>query len=185
MLRELNAGIQALEGAEKLRRETEDAKLRKKHGRGLGALGAWAVGGMSGSGKTEEHLAAEAEVRDFGLYRDGVVWFLRQKLQLCGRTQQQMMETRLKREMEKNMSVLARASAPAVPDLPGLTPGLTASPSSSSQTAGTSFTTRHHDQDEQSAYEQTQDLTPEQLQMFEKGNQDMMKHFDSYLNKVK
>ncbi|CRK35059.1 hypothetical protein BN1708_016394, partial [Verticillium longisporum] len=179
MLRELNASIRALEEAETLRRETEAALIRKKFVRGLGALGAWAAGdgalsgsGGSGGSKTAEHAAAEARARDEGQHRDGVVWFLRQRLQLCGRTQQAMMETRLTREMEKSRSVLARAGPGA-----GLTGFYEVMPSRGTKAGAL--------REEGRGYGPVEDLTEEQIQMFEKGNQDMLQHYNSTLDKVR
>lgn len=182
MLRQLNAGIRDLEETENLRRQAEEARIQKKYGNGLLGLSAWAAGGVIPS-KTPEHEAAEAQIRDLGLHRDGVIWYLRQKLQLCGQTQQEMMQIRLTREMEKNRSVLARAGAPTLPDLPGLPAGPSSTPGSSGKTEPSLL--RRDEGEENTQYDISQDLTPEQIQMFEKGNQDMMKHFDSYLDKVR
>ncbi|KAM0326797.1 hypothetical protein ACHAQA_006672 [Verticillium albo-atrum] len=173
MLRELNASIRALEEAETLRRETESALIRKKFVRGLGALGAWAAGDGGASSKTSEHAAAEGRARDEGQHRDGVVWFLRRKLQLCGRTQQDMMEARLTREMEKSRSVLAKAGGGgAMPELTGF---YETKPKASTGVPA----------DETRGFNPTQDLTDEQIQMFEKGNQDMLQHYNSTLDKVR
>ncbi|KAM0277041.1 hypothetical protein ACHAQH_006110 [Verticillium albo-atrum] len=175
MLRELNASIRALEEAETLRRETESALIRKKFVRGLGALGAWAAGDGGSSSKTAEHAAAEGRARDEGQHRDGVVWFLRRRLQLCGRTQQDMMEARLTREMEKSRSVLAKAgSGGTMPELMGFYESMP----KAKATAGVPL-------DEGRAYKPAEDLTDEQIQMFEKGNQDMLQHYNSTLDKVR
>ncbi|KAF6819215.1 snare protein [Colletotrichum plurivorum] len=180
MLRELNASIRALDEAEQLRRETETAVIRKKHARGLGVLGAWAAGdGANEESKTAEHRAAEARARDVGLHRDGVLWSLRRGLQLAGRTQQDMMEARLTREMEKNRSVLAKAGGSAMPELSDFYEGMhkksAAAPSSSGLPPD----------EGSSSYDFRQDLTEEQIQMFEKGNQDMLQHYNSTLDKVR
>ncbi|KAH6662935.1 snare-complex protein syntaxin-18 [Plectosphaerella plurivora] len=181
MLRELNASIRALEEAETLRRETESALIRKKFVRGLGALGSWAAGGggASNENKTAEHAAADGQAKDIGIHRDGVLWFLRQKLQLCGRTQADMMESRLTREMEKNRSVLAKAGGGgAMPELTGFY--------ETTQTGNKSRsnTTQRPPEAEPAPYAAS-DLTEEQLQMFEKGNQDMVQHYNSTLDKVR
>ncbi|KAJ9423801.1 hypothetical protein QL093DRAFT_2276266 [Fusarium oxysporum] len=156
MIRELNAGIRALDEAEQLRRETESAIIRKKYG-GLGAFGAWASGGIISS-KTEEHAEAEAKARDLGIHRDSILWFLRQRLELCCRTQQEMMETRLKRELC----------------------GISPSARQNSQTAPAAPIPMSED-----GQFPSQGLTEEQIQMFEQGNQDMMKHFENSLDKVR
>ncbi|WYZ45119.1 hypothetical protein EsH8_VIII_000435 [Colletotrichum jinshuiense] len=186
MLRELNASISALDASEQLRRETETAIIRKKYARGLGALGAWAAGASTGggsssdSGKTAEHLAVEAKARDIGQHRNEVIQSLRKGLQLCGRTQQDMMETRLTREMEKNRSVLAKAGGgTAMPELGNFYESMSKSAATKAPAKSGLLP------DEGGPYDPRQDLTEEQIQMFEQGNQDMLQHYNSTLDKVR
>ncbi|TDZ54896.1 Syntaxin UFE1 [Colletotrichum trifolii] len=186
MLRELNASIRALDEAEQLRRETETAVIRKKYSRGLGMLGAWAAGDGGGGdeGKTAEHRAAEGAARDVGAHRDGVLWSLKQGLQLCGRTQGEMMEARLTREMEKNRSVLAKAGGgTAMPELGNFYEAMQKEKAKAG--AKTTATATRFPPGEGSGHDFRQDLTEEQIQMFEKGNQDMLQHYNSTLDKVR
>ncbi|KAL0472619.1 snare-complex protein syntaxin-18 N-terminus domain-containing protein [Neurospora intermedia] len=181
-LRDLNARIRALEDAEQLRQSTETALIQKKYARGLGALGSWAAGGDPlGSSKSKEHAAAEAVARQLGAHRESVIWYLRQRLQETARTQQAMMETRLTREMEKNRSVLAKARSSTGLDIGN---HFGSRRRSGSVVQGN---TSHLpvDEYERKSAVPTQDLTDEQIQMFEKGNQDMVKHFESTLDKVR
>ncbi|KAM0261690.1 hypothetical protein ACHAQJ_002142 [Trichoderma viride] len=171
MIRELNASIRSLDEAEQLRRETESAIIRKKYTKGLGALGSWASGGIASS-KSAEHAAAEGQAQQLGGYREGVVWFLRQRLELCCRTQQDMMETRLRRELEKSRSMLP------VGDLAEFMP---AAHKPHGQTSGDAFAPGT----EESSAAFTEGLTDEQVQMFEEGNQSMMEHYESTLDKVR
>ncbi|TFB03508.1 Syntaxin UFE1 [Trichoderma ghanense] len=172
MIRELNASIRSLDEAEQLRRETESAIIRKKYTKGLGALGSWASGGLASS-KSPEHAAAEAQALQLGGYRDGVLWFLRQRLELCCRTQQDMMETRLRRELEKSRSMLPMG------DLAEFVP--TAYKPHRQTTLGDTFAAGT----EESPAPITEGLTDEQVQMFEEGNQSMMEHYESTLDKVR
>lgn len=172
MIRELNASIRSLDEAEQLRRDTEAAIIRKKYTKGLGTLGAWASGGIASS-KSAEHAAAEAQAQQLGGYRDGVVWFLRQRLELCCRTQQDMMETRLRRELEKSRSMLP------VGDLAEFIP---AAHKPHRQTSGGAV---ESGAGEPSPAAFTEGLTDEQVQMFEEGNQNMMEHYESTLDKVR
>ncbi|RSL95082.1 hypothetical protein CEP52_012278 [Fusarium oligoseptatum] len=178
MIRELNASIRALDDAEQLRRETESAIIRKKYVGGLGALGSWASGGMA-SNKSNEHAAAEAKARDVGIHRDGILWFLRQRLELCCRTQQDMMEARLTREMEKSRSMLSKSGA-SIGDFAEFP-----SPSVRRQSQATPASGAIPTSDDGQAPNESQGLTEEQIQMFEEGNQDMMKHWESSLDKVR
>lgn len=169
MIRELNGGIRALDEAEQLRRETETAIIRKKYASGLSALSSWASGGTP-SDKSAEHAAAEARAQQVDMHRDGVLWFLRQRLELCCRTQQDMMETRLMREMEKTRGFLP----PPATDFAVFAPPPAESRPSVVPKSGAA--------DEATPW---QGLTEEQVQMFEEGNRDMTKHYESTLDKVK
>jgi hypothetical protein len=168
MLRELNSSIGILEDAETLRRKTETELISKKHSNGLGALGSWASGGIVGK-KGPEQLAAEAQAEQVSGHRDGVLWYLRKQLEGCLRTQQDMMETRLSREYELSRSMLSQAG-PALADFAEFKPSSHA------------FT---DDQNSRGGPAADLGLSAEQIQMFEEGNQDMMSHFDSALDKVR
>ena len=109
-----------------------------------------------------------------------MLWFLRQRLQLCGQTQQGMMQTRLTREMEKNRSVLAKAKYEAkLGAFQEAALNEPASPTRGPQHRG-SRGVRIEEEERATA----EGLTDEQLQMFEKDNQDMLKHYESTLDKV-
>ncbi|KZZ95377.1 syntaxin [Moelleriella libera RCEF 2490] len=166
MIRELNSSIRALDDAEQLRRETESAITRKKYGRGLSALSSWASGGGALS-KTAEHLAAEAQAQQVEIHRDGILWFLRQRLEVCCRVQQAMMEIRLAREMEKTRGMLGPPMSDFA-DFPlALEKGRTPPDSLPDMISS------------------TEGLTDEQVQLFEESNQDMMKHYESTLDQVR
>lgn len=166
MVRELNAGIRALDEAETLRRETEAAIIQKKYGSAFGALGSWASGGLVNS-KTAEHVEAESKAQQTEIHRDSILWFLRQRLELCCRTQQDMMETRLTRELEKARGFAIPPSADFADFAAASRPKQTTR-DDGGETAGAEA-----------------NLTDEQMQMFEEGNQDMMKYYESTLDKVR
>lgn len=88
-----------------------------------------------------------------------------------------MMETRLTREMEKNRSVLAKARSSAGNDF-----GARRRSGSVAQGNASHLPAEEY---ERKSSLPTADLTDEQIQMFEKGNQDMVKHFESTLDKVR
>ncbi|KAI1099346.1 hypothetical protein F4804DRAFT_322084 [Jackrogersella minutella] len=179
MLRELNASIRRLADVEKARSEIESKVIQKKFVRGLGALGAWATGGMPSS-KSLEHIAAEERANGIRMHRDGVLWLLRHRLQECVKTQQDMMEIRLMREMEKNRSVLAKSRRPDA---------LLAAAGSLNEAGSPVETQSRPSQplppDEPPSYAATDNLTEEQIHMFEKDNQDMLKHYESTLDQVR
>ncbi|KAK7955910.1 uncharacterized protein PG986_005132 [Apiospora aurea] len=175
LLRQLNASIRELSDAENTRREMEAALIGKKFGRGLGALGAWAAGGGK-INKTAEHATAEGKANTLNTHRESVLWTLRQRLQECVKTQQDMMEVRLHREMEKNRSILAKATSSnmaslvVMPESPGKERRKQSQPLPPGQ---------------QPSHDAAQDLSPEQIQMFEKENHDMLKHYESTLDQVR
>lgn len=174
MVRELNASIRALDEAEQLRRETETAIIRKRHAGTLSALGSWASGGSAAS-RSPEHAAAEAQAQQTAMHRDGVLWFLRQRLEQCCRTQQDMMETRLTRELDKARSLLSPAAG-----LADFGPAR-AKARGAAATAGQSG---EHD-DGSAPQQQHEGISAEQLRVFEEDNQDMMKHYEDTLDKVR
>jgi hypothetical protein len=172
LLRELNASIRNLADAEQLRQNTQATVTRKKYARlGLGALGSWAAGG-AGQTKSFEQEQEEAKASAISMHRESVLWYLRQKLQECGSFQASMMEKRIMREMEKNRSVLEKSQAESTYGGYGSTAG---APSYHSTSA------MHMDAPR---FVPEEELTPQQIQVFEKQNQDMLKHYESTLNQV-
>ncbi|KAK4097400.1 hypothetical protein N658DRAFT_500464 [Parathielavia hyrcaniae] len=182
-LRDVNACIRALEDAEQLRQNTEAALLRKRMSRGVvgGVLGSWAAGG---AGVHIEQATLEAAARQLGAHRESVIWFLRTRLQETARTQQQMMETRLSREMEKNRSVLAKARGPAMA-LPAYQPTIHGGRNPASGLVVPSGPGVSVTEEEDRKRPGVENLTDDQMQLFEKGNQDMLKHLESTLDQVR
>jgi syntaxin 18 len=183
-LRDLNASIRALSDAEQLRRETASALLQKKYASRFGV--SWASGGgLAAAAKSPAQVAEEDAAGQMAAHREAVLWFLRQRLGEVGRTQAGMMETRLTREMEKNRSVLAKARGGMV--------GVNDFPSMGGEVGESSAKGRRQSvrgglppgEDERQGSQPQYDLTEEQRQMFEKGNQDMLKHYESTLDKVR
>lgn len=160
-----------LADAEQVRQNTETFVTRKKYARlGLGALGSWAAGG-AGQSRTIEHEQEEARQNAVNQHRESVLWYLRQKLQECGSQQASMMEKRILREVEKSKSVLAKSRRKSIPNLGG-----------SDYASGSNPTMAH--MEGQSAQAE-QEFTPEQLQMFEKQNTDLLKLYENKMDQMK
>ncbi len=175
MVRELNASIRTLEDAEQVRQDTETVLRNKKYARlGLGALGAWAAGG-AGQTKSHEQELDEVRANTISAHRDSVLLYLRRKLEACGNFHKEMAEKRFIRQMEKNKSMLATSQRP-LPDFSGLDSMPLPAPKRSTSTAA-HLEARY-------AYPE-EEPTPEQLQEFEKQNEDMLKHYESTLDQVK
>lgn len=113
--------------------------------------------------------------------------YLRQKLGEVGKTQTSMMETRLTREMEKNRSVLAKARNGMGIEREFAIPGVVSGGSDRRRSlagAGGAGGLPPGEEEKRNISSEG-DLTEEQRQMFEKGNQDMLKHYESTLDKVR
>ena len=80
------------------------------------------------------------------------------------------------REVEKNRSVLAKSRNPTLPDLGGFDPPPKPAKKQKSSTAA--------QMDAWELYPE-QELTPQQIQMFEKENQDMLRQYEDTLDQVK
>ncbi|OBU00475.1 hypothetical protein VE01_01514 [Pseudogymnoascus verrucosus] len=176
LLRELNYGIRNLADAEQLRQDTETTLIEKKYGNKLGALGNWAVGGI-GQSKPPEQEQAESRANTISTHRENVLWYLRQKLQQCGGLQAAMMETRIMREMEKNKSLLYKSKG--VMMMEGGGSGEPPVPAFEYKGAA------GRQVEEEYGKNVEDELTPEQLQLFEKENRNMVQHYEDTLNQVK
>ncbi|KAI0131852.1 hypothetical protein BJ170DRAFT_591834 [Xylariales sp. AK1849] len=182
MLRDLNAKIRQMTDTEKVRRETETAVLRKKYSRGLGVLGSWAAGGSGPSSKSAEHAAAEERANSVTTHRESVLWMLNQRLGECLKSQQDMMQVRIDREVEKSRSVLARAGAGESAMLAGM--GGAGSPVRKRRRS-TATKSNGLPPEEKQGHDPAEELSPEQIQMFEQENHDMLQHYESVLDQVR
>jgi hypothetical protein len=180
-LRELNYAINNLRDAEQIRQTTQtQVALRKRAKQGLGALGRWAAGGAITAKSVEEEVE-EAKANTIKAHRESIIWSLQNQLEECGRFQSSMMEIRLMREVEKSKSVLykTRTSGPSTTDHGGMTGHDSAG--GSIDYRGTTSHTQHTESDEVIE----QQLDPEQLQLFARENQDMLKQYEDQLDKVR
>ncbi|KAH0544280.1 hypothetical protein FGG08_001543 [Glutinoglossum americanum] len=187
LLHELNAAIRNLSDAELIRQNTETVLAKKKHARyPFGALGRWAASG--GQEKSEEELLDEARIRSVKVHRESVIWYLRRKLEECGELQRGMMETRLIREVEKSKSALYKtqgtASAPTKAN--GGAPNFDSIDVTNTVNGMRKEMERRGVlMDEQETKEIEEQLSPEQLQLFARENQDMLKHYEDTLDQVR
>lgn len=162
-----------LADAEQVRQNTEKTIRRKKFGRlGLSSLGKWAAGGAA-QAKTMDEELDEAKANAVKMHRESVLWYLREKLQDCGQFQASMMEKRIMRQIEKNKNLIANSRSQG-PELGGFEHAHM--PPGTSQSAAAQETREQYIDP---------DLTPEQIQMFEQENQDMLKHYESTLDQVR
>lgn len=180
VLRDLNASVRQLAEAENIRRTSQSKVLENKYSKGL--LGRWAAG-ASGGEKSPEQALEESRRGVFDMHRDSVLWYLGRKLEEVGEVQRGMMERRLEREVEKGRSVLykVRGSAAALENgAAGGSNGHAAEGSSGGGYKGAKGVAV-----EESRREIEQQLSPEQLQLFARENQDMLKHYEDTLDQVR
>ncbi|KAK3176837.1 hypothetical protein OEA41_008162 [Lepraria neglecta] len=184
LLRDLNASIRQLSEAESIRRTSQFKVLESRYSKGL--LGRWAAGGGAGE-KSPEQVVEESRLELFGMHRDSVLWFLGRKLEEVGEVQRGMMERRLEREVERGRSVLYKIKGPSGAREMGGMNGFTGD---AGQGAGGSGGSGYKGggeaaMDDEDRRQIEQQLSPEQLQLFARENQDMLKHYEDTLDQVR
>lgn len=121
------------------------------------------------------------------MHRDSVLWFLGRKLEEVGEVQRGMMERRLEREVERGRSVLYKIKGPGGAGEIGGMDGFTGE---AGQEAGGSGGSGYRGgggaaMDDEDRRQIEQQLSPEQLQLFARENQDMLKHYEDTLDQVR
>lgn len=189
-LQRLNLRIRILEDEEAKRHDAAMKDINRRYGRGLRALTEWAAGTALGQdedgAKSPEHAAAIKLEMQLFVHKGTVVGYLKEKLSAATKLQGGMMETRLAREMEKNRSILAKARSSQLP--PALAKEFGFDDSSPGSTPAPRRSAPRLPVDEEELRKkqgEDLDLTDEQRQMFERDNQDMLKHYNSALDKVR
>ncbi|KAL1902320.1 hypothetical protein Sste5346_001296 [Sporothrix stenoceras] len=186
LLRDLNASIRGLAEAEALHQETQQALIRKQY-----AGPSFRFVGLGTTAKSPEQAAAEEAQTQVAAHHESILWYLRQRLQACGRAQQTMMEARLARMVVETTAAsqqhaLLVGATNLAPRGSGGFGGASASAAALEEehNRGQSFAPERHGGDSGNDGAAA-DLTAEQIQMFEKGNQDMLKHYETTLDKVR
>ncbi|KAG8531562.1 uncharacterized protein KY384_003192 [Bacidia gigantensis] len=185
LLRDLSASLTQLASAESVRRETSARVLATKYSKGI--LGRWAAG----SGATEkmaEQTLEEAKLDTLKVVRDSVIWYLTIRLEEVGRTQQGMMERRLEREVERGRSVLYKSRPKGFDSsmetsfgMDSLNGNLPEDNARKKREVQVEKGVALEDQDRK---QMEQQLSPDQLQLFAKENQDMQKQYEDTLDQV-
>lgn len=174
LISQLNAYITQLSDAENARASLRDTINDKKRNKlGLGALGRWAGGGAA-TAKSAEEEGEDAQEEALQLCRQEVIRYLRRRLEHAGAMQRGMVEIRLDREREKEASILYKAKGAA---------GSSAIPASAF--AGADGVRTEELQRAVGESGAGAELSDEQLQLFEKENSTMLKHYTDQLDQVK
>jgi hypothetical protein len=181
LLREINGNITDLSSAVSIHHDTATKVLEKKYGKPSGLLWRWAGGtdADTDAGKSEEQIDDEGRLKTLKSLRDGVLWYLNDRLNRAVTRQQEMVGIRLDRERERQKSILYDARNKDVR-------------LSVDETDYGDVDLRGHDTFPNNGYnpalddQQTggQDLSPEQMQLFERENHELFDHLNSQLDKV-
>lgn len=183
--------IQRLESAEKIRIETERIKYQKNKRRlDLGKVfkGGWKT--ILVDEEAEKEDLEDEEMKAVRLHRESIIWVLRNRLEKASEIQRTQQETRVMRQVERSKSMLYKATGAAIHQS---RPGSSAGPSAADiyrdgvvpkkTTASAWGDSGSLPPEEKESIEQV--LSPEQLQIFAKENQDMMKYYEDTLDQVR
>jgi syntaxin 18 len=186
LLTTISSAVRQLSETAKLSSDL-DASLaqQRRSKKGLGLLGRWAAGGGVES-KSPEELEEEAAFETIKMHRDGVIWYLQRRLEIAAEKQRSMTEIRVQREVEKHRSILYKAKG--LDDGIGVSSGGYGSGgeswnASTSSSVGVDMDREEYERQQRQAMETM--LTPEQVQMFEREQQDMVKQFNENLQKIR
>jgi syntaxin 18 len=166
-------------------RKAISERTRSKRGFGAlgGTLGRWAAGtdGVLAPVRTAEEKLEEDKQEGIRIHREGVLWFLQRRLEAAGEVQRDMVAVRLQRAVERNKSVLYRSGM----ELDGPVRGsmnISHSKGIDGQANAAGAVEIERESQQQSLNEL---LSPEQIQMFEKEQDSMVKFYNSELQKIK
>jgi hypothetical protein len=180
VLREINGNITNLSSAVSLQHDTATKVLEKKYGKPSGFLWKWAGGDgdVPDAGKPEKQLEDEGKLKTTRSFRDGVIWYLNKKLETAVSSQQEMLAIRLERVRQRQMSVLydqrnSNLRLEREPEIIGEYGNI--------DLRGHDTYNPALDQYDQS---QGQELSPEQMQLFEEENRGLFEHLNDQLAKV-
>lgn len=181
-MRNINGNITNLQQACSLRHETAQRRLEKKYGKSTNFLLRWAAGGedadVGDAGKSDEHIAEEGQERTIHMFREGVLWYLNWRLKDAVQTQQEMVEKRLEREREKKASALYDERNRNIKLESTFEDGF---PDTNVDTRGRDVYNPALDINGDG---EAQELSPEQLQLFEEENSSLMNHYNETLTQV-
>ncbi|KAF3913475.1 Syntaxin-18 [Arthrobotrys entomopaga] len=183
MIRQYMQVISNLEDAEKTRVVIEK-KTRDKRNQ---SLGKWIRDLRRGEEIDEE----EEKSKWIALHREGVLWLLKNRLEKLSEIQREQQETRLMREVEKNKSILENVAFDKSQGLAIGNAALQASKAAQVEAQAKAYkrsqaaaaATAALEDDEGKDIEQK--LSADQLRIFAKENQDMVKFYEDTLDQIR
>ena len=189
LLRRLHQATSTLKQGEQVGLETEErVALAKRARNGLGALGRWAAGGAV-TAKSPEEEAEDAKRNTLAAFRKAVLLYLEERVGEASRTQAEMMEVRLGREIERSKSVLYKSRAgghiPYAHDDSGSSMAKGFSSPSSPTSKNRMSSNLPQDSSTSQSNADTAALTAEQQQLFATENADLLKHYEDQMDQLK
>ena len=172
-----------------MRQQTIDQISAKKRARIGGALLRWAEGDVAGKdARREGEISGEEQTTR--MWREGVLWYLQLKLGQVGEMQRAMMTRRLEREVERSKSVLYKTKGGGVQagllEEQGTMNGFGGAHGGEGGGAGGKYKGRMGAVEMEEETKRTEmQLSPEQLQLFAKENEDLLKHYEDTLDQVR
>jgi hypothetical protein len=159
-------------------------RIKKQEKKGFGRLGRWAAGGAAQE-KTPEELEEDAVMATEKAHRDGVILSLRMRLQQAGKVQEDIVSTRLNREIERSRNILSKSRGDRFQA--EFAPSTSNNPTRQTLSATdidleTSETQRR--EREQTRLQLESQMTPAQLQQLQSEETLMLKHYNAELEKI-
>jgi syntaxin 18 len=191
LINSLQRKISELDRAAKVSNELQ-AQLaqRTRSKRGFGVLGRWAAGGGVVE-KSPEELDEEAKEETIRVHREGVIFFLQKRLERVSEKQRDMVAVRLQRTVERNKSSLYKAGVDAESSSMGMAELRMSKSRTQHGQAANGYAGADYIQLEDEKEKKDQGpgiesmLSPEQIQMFESEQEDMVKYYNSELQKIR
>lgn len=183
LLRDLSSTVTALQAAEEARQIRDESLAKHKRARaGLGALGRWAAGGIL-TEENKEETAEQAQANGVKAHTKSVIWFLKHRLAECGQLQHTMQQIRIDRQTEKSKSVLYKTRGsdpvPVWEDDIASGFGMKDKAFQNGRIAGLPA------QEFENSSSSQDNMNEEQMQLFAKENQDMLKHYENKIDQVR
>lgn len=164
------------------------ARQAKRSKRTFGALGRWAAGGGE-IAKSPEELEQEAKEETLFVYHEAIIWYLQMQLERVSGMQRDMIAVRLQRTVEKNKSSLYKAGIDAegfgLGQMPIQKKRLHHEKGANGSATGGNLLMLEQEEKEKSGSGIESMLSPEQIQMFESEQEDMIKYYNSELQKIR
>ena len=168
-----------------MRQQTIDQISAKKRARIGGALLRWAEGDVAGKNvRGEGEISGEEQTTR--MWREGVLFYLQLKLGQVGEIQRAMMTRRLEREVERSKSVLYKSKGGGVQASLLEEQGTMNGFGGGHGGGGGGYKGKMGAVEMEEETKRTElQLSPEQLQLFAKENEDLLKHYEDTLDQVR